>query len=266
MIGRAVTDRAAARLASERPAAVARRVATGGLALALAFALAGPAWAGDAAAANAAPAAVVDSATPAAVAPDAQALIAQYTVRDARGERSLTLVRSADRIEYRQPGEPAELWRQTPDGIARLELFAEEKRSIAWAPGDLRTTGRMPQWQQLASPINPQLRDKLKRDGSAKVLGLSAERYRGESAEGQPIALEWLAGEGLPAYYRTGPAKPKAGDTGFYELKLVKLERVGAQTAFTATGDYRETDYADLGDMELDPFAAAYLKRNGHAH
>ncbi|QCW27840.1 hypothetical protein FE772_21510 [Lysobacter enzymogenes] len=248
----------------KRPAAAVRRVAAcGGLALALACALAGPAWAGDAAAANATPA---DTVAASATVPDTQALVAEYKVRDARGERSLTLVRSADRIEYRQPGEPAELWRQTPDGIARLELFAAEKRSVAWAPGDLRTTGRMPQWEQLASPINPQLRDKLKRDGSAKVLGLSAERYRGESAEGQAIALEWLSAEGLPAYYRTGPAKPKAGDTGFYELKLVKLERVGAQTAFTATGDYRETDYADLGDMELDPFAAAYLKRNGHAH
>ncbi|ALN59744.1 lipoprotein [Lysobacter enzymogenes] len=252
------------RPAMKRPAAAVRRVAAcGGLALALACALAGPAWAGDAAAANATPA---DTVAASATVPDTQALVAEYKVRDARGERSLTLVRSADRIEYRQPGEPAELWRQTPDGIARLELFAAEKRSVAWAPGDLRTTGRMPQWEQLASPINPQLRDKLKRDGSAKVLGLSAERYRGESAEGQAIALEWLSAEGLPAYYRTGPAKPKAGDTGFYELKLVKLERVGAQTAFTATGDYRETDYADLGDMELDPFAAAYLKRNGHAH
>jgi len=251
----------------KRPAAAVRRVVVaGGLALALACALAGPAWAGEAAAANAAPAAGIDTVAVPAVVPDAQALVAEYKVRDAQGERSLILVRSADRIEYRQPGEPAELWRQTPDGIARLELFDAEKRSIAWAPGDLRTTGRMPQWEQLASPINPQLRDKLKRDGSAKTLGLSAERYRGESAEGQAIALEWLAAEGLPAYYRTGPAKPKAGDTGFYELKLVKLERAAAQTAFTATDDYRETDYADLGDMELDPFAAAYLKRNGHAH
>lgn len=260
-----MTVRTSTRCASQRSAAAVRRIAAGG-ALVLAFALAGPVWGGEAAAANAAPAGVVDTVIVPAVAADAQALVAEYKVRDARGERSLILVRSADRIEYRQPGEPAELWRQTPDGIARLELFAAEKRSIAWAPGDLRTAGRMPQWEQLASPINPQLRDKLKRDGSAKALGLSAERYRGESAEGQPIALEWLAAEGLPAYYRSGSAKPKAGDTGFYELKLAKLERIDAQTAFTAAGDYRETDYADLGDMELDPFAAAYLKRNGHAH
>lgn len=248
----------------KRPAAAARRVAAGG-GLALVLALAGPAWAGDAVTADTAPAAV-EAANAPAVAADAQALVAEYTVRDARGERSLTLVHAVDRIEYRQPDEPVELWRQTPDGIARLELFAAEKRSIAWAPGDLRTTGRMPQWEQLASPINPQLRDKLQRDGSAKALGLSAERYRGESAEGQPIALEWLAAEGLPAYYRTGPAKPKAGDAGAYELKLVKLERVPAARAFTVTDGYSETDYADLGDMELDPFAAAYLKRNGHGH
>ncbi|QQP94112.1 hypothetical protein [Lysobacter enzymogenes] len=252
--------------ASKRPAASARRVAAGRVAaLALAFVLAGPAWAGEAASANAAPSAVETVAAPVA-APDAEALLAQYVLRDARGERSLVLVRSADRIEYRQQGEPVELWRQTPDGISRLELFAAEQRSVAWAPGDLRTAGRMPQWEQLASPINAQLRDKLKRDGNAKALGLSAQRYRGESAEGRPIALEWLADAGLPAYYRTGPAKPKAGDAGFYELRLVKLERVDAASAFTATAGYREIDYTDLGDMELDPFAVAYLKRNGHGH
>ncbi|MEH6417073.1 hypothetical protein [Pseudomonas sp. CGJS7] len=226
------------------------------LSLFAALAFAGPGWAGDA----------VD-ATQAVSAPAAKAVVAHYQIRDAKGERSLVLVRSADRIEYRMQGQPVEIWRQTPDGISRLELFAKEQRSVAWSPGDLRTTGQMPDWDRLASVVNPSLRKVLKSNGQTKVLDTQAVRYSGESAEGQPISLDWIDAEGLPAYYRTGKRNAKAGDAGAYELRLSKIERVDSAAAFTATGDYRETDYADLGDMELDPFAANYLKQRGeHSH
>lgn len=231
---------------------------------------AGPLWAGDAVRSEATVVGLVagdrGDGPVAANAASAPVLVAEYRVRDARGERSLVLVRSADRIEYRMQGEPVEVWRKTPDGIARLELFAKEQRSVSWSPGDLRTIGQMPQWAQLASPINPELRTRLQRHGEVKVFGGVALRYRGESAEGQAIALEWMDAEGLPSYYRTGKGKAKSGETGAYELRLLKLERVGVDGAFTATSDYRETDYADLGDMELDPFAASYLKHRGDAH
>ncbi|QWF16295.1 hypothetical protein [Lysobacter capsici] len=244
------------------------------------LAFAGPVWAGDAVrseapmagaiaghrGSNTSVAAKAASTPTAANAASTPALLAEYQVRDAHGERSLVLVRSADRIEYRMQGEPVEVWRKTPDGIARLELFAKEQRSVSWSPGDLRTIGEMPQWEQLASPINPELRMRLQRHGEVKAFGGVALRYRGESAEGQAIALEWIEGDGLPSYYRTGAHKGKSGEAGAYELRLRKLERVGAEGAFTATSDYRETDYADLGDMELDPFAANYLKHRGQAH
>lgn len=244
---------------------------TAALCVAGSLAFAGPSWAGDAVRSEAmvtdAAAGHRDSASIAAKAASTPVLFAEYQVRDARGERSLVLVRSADRIEYRMQGEPVEVWRRTPDGIARLELFAKEQRSVSWSPGDLRTIGEMPQWEQLASPINPELRTRLQRHGEVNVLGAVALRYRGESAEGQAIALEWIEADGLPAYYRTGKRKAGAsGAAGGYELRLRKLERVGAEGAFTATSDYRETDYADLGDMELDPFAASYLKHRGEAH
>lgn len=32
-----------------------------------------------------------------------------------------------------------------------------------------------------------------------------------------------------------------------------------ADQAFTSTTDYRERDFADIGDMELDPFARRYI-------
>lgn len=242
--------------------------------VAVSLAFAGPSWAGDAARSHATTAdAMAGSAAShqghrvvATNAVSMPVLVAEYQVRDARGERRLVLVRSADRIEYRMQGEPVEVWRKTPDGIARLALFAKEQRSVSWSPGDLRTIGEMPQWEQLASPINPELRTRLQRHGQAKAFGGVAERYRGESAEGQAIALEWIEADGLPAYYRAGKRKASSGEAGAYELRLLKLERVGGDGAFTATSEYRETDYADLGDMELDPFAASYMKHRGDTH
>ncbi|MGH8080132.1 MAG: hypothetical protein ACREP7_06115 [Lysobacter sp.] len=234
------------------------------LSVAATLVFASPAWAGD----TTSNANDSVSATPAVAPASATALIAEYQVRDAQGERTLVLVRSADRIEYRMQGEPVEIWRKTPDGIARLELFEKEKRSVSWSPGDLRTIARMPQWEQLLSPLNPQLRTKLQRHGEVKAFDTVSARYRGESAEGAPIALEWIEADALPSYYRTGKRNAKPGQPGLYELRLRKLERSGVEAAFTATRDYRETDYTDMGDMELDPFAANYLKQHsdGHSH
>ena len=57
----------------------------------------------------------------------------------------------------------------------------------------------------------------------------------------------------MPARYRRQTAH------GFSELTLRRLDRVPAAEAFTSTGGYRELDYADLGDMERDPFARQFI-------
>lgn len=243
------------------------RAAALSLSVAVSLAFAGPSWAGGATQdAGDASRSTTPAAAPASTPASTQALVAEYQVRDAQGERTLVLVRSTDRIEYRMQGKPVEVWRKTPDGIARLELFEKEQRSVSWSPGDLRTIGQKPQWERLGSPINPELRGTLQRHGEIAVLGTVAVRYRGESAEGAPIALAWIEADGLPSYYRAGKRNAKAGEPGLYELRLRKLERVSKERVFTATTDYRETDYADLGDMELDPFAANYLKQHSGAH
>jgi hypothetical protein len=223
-----------------------------GLLLSL-LALAGPLWAGDA------------SVEATALESDPrEALVAEYTVRDARGERTLVLVRDAERVEYRiqdehAQDEPIQLWRQTADGIAHLELFPQERRSIAYAPGDLRTLDRVPQWTRLTGLIDPALLTRLRRTGSGHAFDEVVTRHRGDDANGGKVALDWLEADSLPAYFRSG-----TGDTA-YVLRLRKLQRIRADAAFTSTADYREVDYADLGDMELDPFVARYLRRHGHA-
>ena len=77
-------------------------------------------------------------------------------------------------------------------------------------------------------------------------LDVSLENFKTE--------LDWLQDTGLPARYRSG-----RGDARI-ELRLRSLQRLPASLAFTATGDFRVLDFADIGDMERDPFARRHIR------
>jgi len=204
----------------------------------LALCLAGPLWAGEAGKK------VADSA--------AQAWVAEYQLHDAQGDRTLVLVRDENRIEYRIPGEPIRVWQQGSDGLEHREIFPADQKVVVFAPGDLRALGHVPDWAKLSGLVDPALRGQLKEAGSTRIAGEPAQRYRG-TQDGEHIELAWLQAPALPAHFRRGAGK------GRFELTLRKLERHAAAEAFTATGDFRELDYADIGDMELDPFARRYI-------
>ena len=58
----------------------------------------------------------------ATAASDSEAWIGEYRVRDAQGERMMTIVRDATRIEYRERNMPVRVWRQMSDGIELQEI------------------------------------------------------------------------------------------------------------------------------------------------
>lgn len=205
----------------------------------LALCLAGPLWAGEA---------------EAEADVSMQAWVAEYQLHDAHGDRSLVVVRSENRIEYRTPGEPIRVWQQGSDGLEHREIFPADQRVIVYAPGDLRALGYTQDWAKLSGLVDPALRGQLKEAGSARIAGEPAQRFRG-GQDGARIELAWLAVPALPARYRRDAAQ------GGFELTLRKLERRPAAKAFTVTDGYRELDYTDIGDMELDPFARRYIQQ-----
>ena len=210
-----------------------------GLLIALCMLGAGPVWAG----------------TPAA--DSAQAWIAEYRVHDGQGDRTLVLVRAEDRVEYRLSGEPIRVWEKVADGLAHSEVFPADGRIVGYSPGDLRALGRHPAWDQLSHLVDPALRDRLEARGMATsrvTHGQAVRRYRGQ-VQGIPVEMEWLEAADLPAEYRSGKGKAA------YVLELRGLEQVPVAQAFTATDGLREIDYADIGDMELDPFARRYIRQ-----
>lgn len=194
-----------------------------------------------------------------ATAQDGQAWLAEYTLRDAHGERTLVLACDADIVEYRLSGEPIRVWLRGSDGLAHREVFPADARVVEYAPGDLRAIGHTPDWARLRGLVDPGLREHLHAAGATRVAGVEAQRYRGEEGEAK-VELDWLQDTGLPARYRSG-----RGDARI-ELRLRSLQRLPASLAFTATGDFRVLDFADIGDMERDSFARRHIRMGAGGH
>ena len=188
----------------------------------------------------------------AGAAADEQAWVAEYTLRDAHGERPLVLVCDADEVEYRVPGEPIRVWLRGNDGLAHREVFPADARVVEYAPGDLRALGHTPDWARLRGLVDPGLRARLHAAGNARMAGIEAQRYRGGEGGGK-VELDWLQDAGLPAFYRGGHGDARV------ELRLRSLQRRPVAQAFTATDGFRALDYTDIGDMELDPFARRFI-------
>jgi len=185
------------------------------------------------------------------------AWVGEYRIRDARGERTLVLIRDDTRIEYRVPGEPVRTWRKTPNGVELRELHPDAHRMIVYAPGDLRAMDRTPDWARLAGLVDPDLRARLIAKSEGSAFGQPMTRYHGTDAQGLPVQLDWLAGTGLPVRLSIDtPRKAQRGDKSRDgdAIRLLALQRTSAELAFTPIDGLLEIDHADLGDMELDPF------------
>lgn len=193
------------------------------------------------------------------------AWVADYRIRDARGERGLVMVRDDSRIEYRVANEPVRVWRQTADGVELRELYPAERRMVVYAPGDLRTLDKVPDWTQLSGLVDPALRAQLKAMGDAAAFAQPLTRYRGVDSQGIPVALDWLAGPELPARYCLGQ---HCGDQRHSDdaIRLQGLTRAPVEGAFTSLDGLLEIDHADLGDMELDAFVHGLSHAEHPAH
>ena len=187
------------------------------------------------------------------VAGNETAWVGDYRIRDASGERELKLVRDGSRIEYRIAGEPIRVWRQTPDGVELRELYPADRRMVVYAPGDLRTLDKVPDWALLSGLVDPALLAGSSIAGNASAFTQPLTRYRGADAQRKHVELDWLSVVGLPARYCTG--KPESGKcSGGDAIRLQGLAQVPAERAFTPFEGLLEIDHADLGDMEMDAF------------
>ena len=176
-----------------------------------------------------------------------QAWIGDYRIRDAHGERLMTVIRDASRVEYRLQGAPIRVWRQVADGVELQELHPDRGEMVTYAPGDLRARDNEPDWSRISSLVDPTLRDRLAAGRRGTAFGESLQHYRGQNAANQTVELDWLIASAMPARYRivAGQANENhANET----IELRAMRQLPAEQAFTPITGLRETDGADLGD------------------
>lgn len=173
------------------------------------------------------------------------------------------VLRSDQQIEtWAEGGSERQVWRRSADGeISHARLFPADRRAVDYSAGDLRALGRYPHWRPLAEIIDVGLLERLKDTGTVSVLDREARRYQGQ-VDGVDLEIWWLPQERLP-----GLVRRVWGDreVSTHLLALYPLARAPWPPADVHVRGFTRLDYADLGDMEADPFVQKLHAAEAHA-
>lgn len=173
-----------------------------------------------------------------------------------------TLERRPDRVEIRElKHDTGEIWRRDQAGNISFErVFHKQRRIVDYTASDLRSLESYPSWQRISEIADAQLfGSALKRAGSTRALGKTAERYKGRSGE-LDIEIIWLTNERLP--YKVKQRSPNQRT----ELTLTRLAPLNGSRESEPTSSYTRLDYADLGDGPSDPFFKQLSEYAEHKH
>lgn len=173
-----------------------------------------------------------------------------------------TLRRSADRVEMREhEHDTGEIWRRDQHGNISFErVFHKQRRVVDYTAADLRSLESYPSWQRVAEIADAQLfGSTLKPAGSTRVLGKTAERYKGRTGEAD-IEIIWLPDQRLPYKVRQQSRRHRT------ELTLIRFAPWRGTQESDPTSSYTRLDYADLGDGPSDPFFKRLSEHAEHKH
>lgn len=140
-------------------------------------------------------------------------------------------------------------------------LFGEQQRRIDYTTGDLRALGVNVNVDSIESFAMAPLLSRLQA-GEPVADCPAARHYRGE-INGSHYEVHWHPALKLPLLLET----KKAGQTRRWQASALINEPTVNQR-FGQWLDYQPTDFADIGDMETDPFLAKLITQGfvEHAH
>lgn len=182
--------------------------------------------------------------------------------------RQWHLLRDSRTIELRGNGAPfSELWRRLGDGgIDYVYVMHDERRAIEYSPVDLTLIGRQPDWTRIGAILSPADLQGFKRGAAGRHAGLATRRYTGTLGSAQ-VDVAWIPDLALPA--RLQYRYPDQTVTIRLLRRYADAPPVAPTTAATLAG-YQLVDYADIGDMEEDAQAQAWIRKAaaapGHLH
>lgn len=148
-----------------------------------------------------------------------------------------------------------ELWQKDSRGKIGYSWFHHgEQFAINYEAVDLQMLGRVPDWHNKGSLINPALLESLSRTGEGQVLSYATELYEGEIA-GVEFVIEWLPEFSLPAKVLQRQ--------GGHQLEIVLLEIYAlADSPWQTidTFDYSDMDFTDTGENEPHPMVLMHMQ------
>ena len=173
------------------------------------------------------------------------------------------LWRTRDRIETRnETTQTGEVWtRVSTNQIAHDKLFLADRTVLEYAPGELRAAQQRVDWDRLGGLVEAKVlaRD-FKPGGTTTILGRRAQQYQRKTASGTE-EIWWLPAEQIAALIRR--ELPDRTVT----TQLQEIYPAGQPPwAPGSTAGFRTIDFADLGDMESDPFVRKITRQLGHSH
>jgi hypothetical protein len=190
---------------------------------------------------------------------------AQYRTRIVRGGVEQIVEwrfwRAPDRlVSENLTARTAEEWQREGATLFLKRAFHEDRRGIEYQMDDLRIAGELPQWTRQALLLDPQLLGALTLRRGLLAGDSGHRRYVGDF-EGSHWDVTLHSGQMLPV-------RIEHRRNGLIErTELVALHALSAAPwQPTPTDAYPFIDYADLGDMESDPFVQKVLRLLGHGH
>jgi hypothetical protein len=184
-------------------------------------------------------------ALPAGASSEVAAVRARYALRRGGHVEHLEVVRVGDRVAHTFVERGVrELWQRDARGeLEHWRAYPAQGTSVHYTPGDLRTIHMWPRWDTLTQLISASERAALEPNKKGVLEGM---------LRGQPARVQW----------REDVALPKRIVLGKLTMELLSVE-----PASVVEGDsLRSIEFADLGDMEHDPFVRRFLAHDHHDH
>lgn len=172
--------------------------------------------------------------------------------------------RSAKRVEtHNLQDNSGEVWMKSPDTkISYERLFHDQKQVIEYMPGDLAAIGYATDWLAISTLLDQAMKAQLTAADNEEILGKPAWHYQSHDPE-QSLAVAWMPNEQLPGLIK----HTEQGNT--VVTKIIALYPLAQSPwPYQRSGNYRYTDFADLGDKENDPFIKSiqHKIKAGHSH
>jgi len=191
------------------------------------------------------------------------AVIARFELKRADGSREhLELARCPGRVEHHfvERGY-RELWLRDARGeLEHVRSFPRDGKSVHYTAGDLRTISLAPDWSALGSLLGASELASLEAKGTERALDKRQARVLLGSLRAQPARLVWLDDVALPAQLSLGRGKSKV------VITLLSLSACTPALCSPEKAELRSLEFADLGDMEYDPFVRRFLAQESHGH